>query len=390
MPHAHFYVHEASYFLKSKTGMKKSLLILLHLALFTSLSAQKSNGFKLQAIIGTKLHTGPYEAPAIRQAWPLKSSFLVGFDIAYKRWPAFSLTYLNDRTYTFYNPTRTYPLEYYQSSLYSTLHGNYLGICYQRKNLKYGLGHYWSLFETSVNTTFSSIDYTNRDIALSFAIKAGRMEFEVVKLFRYFWVPGVTRADLQYINMKYRPFRKKHPEGQEKNKRNSIINPVFKIGARGFVVKNTHIPGEGKDILGASFLAGVDFRYKKTPLSFFAERDWWVRFNGGSPYRELKGYVVNSVLGVKYRLPKMRNAFVTVGYDWTTDHNTIYQTWEKIAKGEEKIDLYIYNVKGIAVGVGIPVFKRFDLDLRSILPFRGENIGNPMRYSIGIAYKINP
>lgn len=370
--------------------MKKLILNLLCMTLFVSLSAQKSNGFKLQGIIGTKLHTGVYDAPSPRQAWPLKSSLLLGFELSHKRWPAFSLTYLNDRTYWFYNPIKTYPIQNYTSTLLGSIHGNYVGAYYRRKIFKYGIGHYWSLVENPVNYTFSNINYTNRDIALTFSLNAGRMEFEVVKLFRYFWVPGVKRIDMQYINLKYRLFEKKQSGDQVGSMKNSWIKPLFKIGARSFVVRNTHIPGEGKDILGASFLAGVEFRYKKIPLSLFAERDWWVRLNGGSPYREVKGYVVNSVLGLKYSLPKWRNTFVAVGYDWTTDHNTIYQTWEKIAKGEEKIDLYIYNVKGIAVGIGIPVFKKFDLDFRSILALRGEKIGNPMRYSLGIAYKIYP
>ena len=370
--------------------MKKLILSLLCLTFLVSLPAQKSNGFKLQGIIGTRLHTGLYETYAARQAWTLKSSLLLGFELSHKRWPAFSLTYLNDRTYWFYNPARTWPIQYYTSNLFGSIHGNYLGAYYQRKIFKYGIGHFWSLYEQPSNSTFPDVNFTNRDIALTFAYKTGRMEFEVVKTFRYFWVPGVKRLDMQYINMKYRLFEKKQSGDQEGSMKNSWVKPLFKIGARSFVVRNAHIPGEGKDILGASFLAGVEFRFKKIPLSLFAERDWWLRLNGGSIYREVKGYVANSVLGLKYSLPKLKSAYFSVGYDWTRDHNTLYQTREKIAKGEEKIDLFIYNVKGIAVGIGIPVFKKFDLDFRSILALRGEKIGNPMRYSLGIAYKIYP
>ncbi len=180
--------------------MKSLLIFIFCTSIFQTIPAQGLKDLSLQGIIGTKLHT--YAGPYGRDAREVVSSLLAGFEIQYKKWPAFTFTYLNDRTYTFHNIERVYPIQYYQSNLFKTIHGNYLGISYQRKNLKYGLGHYWSIVEHSTNFTFPYIDFTNRDIALTFALKTGRMEFEAVKLIRYFWVPGIRRPDLQYINIK--------------------------------------------------------------------------------------------------------------------------------------------------------------------------------------------
>jgi hypothetical protein len=359
--------------------------------LFSSfvLISQTGKDFVFQGIIGTKLYTDSYEVTSIDNAWQLKSALSLGVELYYKKWPMLSISYLHDRAYQLYAITNQNP-SLAESNLFSSSRGNFLGIYYHRKNLKYGFGHYNNLHENSVNYIFPNETFKKRQIALSCALKSGRMEFELVKLFQYHKLFSVFNIDLQYINVKYKLFNPQNTPMRATYKGDNKTQLTFKIGLRGFPVRNDYLPGENKKRVGSSFQTGMELKFKKINTALFAERDWWLRLNGGSLRREVNGYVINSVLGIKYSLPKLKNTFVSVGYDWTTDHNTINQTWEKIAKGEEKVDLYFYNVKGIALGVGIPVFEKFDLDVRSILPLRGEKIGNPMRFSLGIAYKINP
>jgi len=257
--------------------------------------------------------------------------------------------------------------------------------------MKYGIANYNSLHEDVVNYIFPNVNFVKSQIAFSYAIKLGRAEFEVVKLIQYKKLFAVFDIDLQYVNIKYRLFDAKNVSVSKLPKKGTKTSLAFKIGLRGFPVKNDYLSGEDKKRLGASFQTGLEWKFKKINTSLFADRDWWVRLNGGSPYRDVNGYVVNSVLGIKYSIPKLNDAFVSIGYNWTTDYNTIYQIWDEVYSGNRKrVDLYFYNVKGIALGLGIPVFEKFDLDLRGILPIRGEKIGNPMRFSLGLVYKINP
>ena len=371
--------------------MKKYLIAVLYFYSFYPSYAQNLKSFSAQAIIGTKLHTDNFEGPPIDDAWQLKSSLLLGVEITYRKWPQWSFSYLHDRTHFLYNKERPYPLlNYHDSNLFSSLKGNFWGLYYRKKHFKYGLGYYKSLHEDAVNYIFPGVVFLKQHVALSFSFVSGNAEFEFVKLFQYKKLFSVFGIDNQYFTVKYRLFGKKEGFPRVKTKENAKTSLIFKTGMRGFLVKNTLFPGEQKDRFGTSFLAGIEFKFKKINTSLFVERDWWLRLNGGSPYREIKGYVVNSVFGLKYSLPKLKGTYVSFGYDWTTDYNTINETWEKISAGEEKVDLFYYNIKGLAVGVGFPISRKFDIDLRGILPLRGEKGFNPMRYSLGVAYKIYP
>lgn len=378
-------------FLGRHIFMKHLLLLLFLTNGCCLLSAQAFQNFNIVGILGTRLYTDNDEGPSIGEAWRLKSSLSVGFEISHKKYPGFSLSYLYDMGYVIDNRIYQPPVSSYISNLISYSRGNYYGIYYQKKNLKYGLGYYKNLHEGGVNYTFVSNPFAKKSVALSIALTSGRAEFELVKMFQYHQLFAVFGIDLQYINIKYKLFGKKDAPPLSKSNRNSKTLLAFKVGLRGFPVKNNYLPGEDEKRVGASLQTGIELKFKKIHTALFVERDWWVRLNGGSPTRDLNGYVVNSVLGLKYSLPKWKNAFITAGYDWTTDYNTIYEIRDEVYSGNrDRIDLFYYNVKGIALGIGVPIFKKFDLDFRSILPLRGEKIGNPMRYSLGIAYKIYP
>jgi hypothetical protein len=369
--------------------MKKYATIIFLLSAIYGSSAQVFKDFSAQMVLGVKLHTDNYEGPNIDEAWQLKSSMLLGFEGSYRKWPRLSFSYLHDFTFFLVNPVRSNPISTEITNLHSSAKGNFLSIYYRRNRFKYGLGHYSSLHEDIVNYIFPN-GFLKQHIAFSVSFVSRKAEFEFVKLYQYKKNPSLFAIDNQYFTIKYKIFGKKQGFYTITPKENTRTTLTFKTGIRGFAVRNTHLLGEHKDRFGTSFLAGIELTFNKINTSLFAERDWWLRLNGGSPYRDVKGYVVNSVVGLKYAAPRLKGAFVSFGYDWTTDYNTIYETWDKIKTGEAAVDLFYYNVKGLAVGIGFPVSQKFDIDLRGILPIRGEKGFNPMRYSLGMIYKIKP
>jgi hypothetical protein len=274
------------------------------------------------------------------------------------------------------------------TNLFSSTRGNFLGIYYTRKRLKYGLGHYNNLHESIINYLLPYTPFLKRHIAGSICLHSGRAEFEFVKLFQYKRVPTLFSIDNQYFTLKYKIFGKKEWVPSFARKENKKTALSIKLGMRSFRVRNTPVIGERKDRFGVSYLAGIEWKLNRINTSFFAERDWWLRLNAGSPFRDVQGYVTNSVVGIKYHFSKLRGTFLYFGYDWTTDYNTIYETWAKIDAGVEKVDLFYYNVKGLMGGIGFPVTEGFDVEYRGIFPLRGEKGFNPMRHSLGIIYKV--
>jgi hypothetical protein len=174
------------------------------------------------------------------------------------------------------------------------------------------------------------------------------------------------------------------------SEKTTIKTPNLKVlvGARSFLVNNAVYNGEVNNKIGLSFAIGVEYIIRKINTSFYVERDWWLKLNGGSSTRDISGYMSNSIIGVKYHIPRLKNIYLNFGYDFITDHNTLLTTWDKINKGLENKDFYYYNVKGVCLGLGMPISKTINLDIRGFIPTRGESKFNRMRQSIGVSYNI--
>jgi hypothetical protein len=130
--------------------------------------------------------------------------------------------------------------------------------------------------------------------------------------------------------------------------------------------------------------------FERYNLSLNFERDWWLTVNGGSFIREIKDYVSNSVICVKYH-HKLKNGHLLkygLGYDWITDDATKYETRAAISQGIERKNLWFYNVKGISLSTDFALSKRVNIEIRHIIPVIGEKEFNKSRSSIGFLYKI--
>ncbi|MCY7330328.1 MAG: hypothetical protein LH618_17385 [Saprospiraceae bacterium] len=103
----------------------------------------------------------------------------------------------------------------------------------------------------------------------------------------------------------------------------------------------------------------LELSVKKINTSLNLERDMWVSANGGSFQRELKGLVVNSIVGVRYH-------------------------WKLKNEKRLRFGLYHYNIRAISASVA----KRWDVEIRHIKPYRGETGYNAQRTSVGIIHRL--
>ncbi|MDO8366581.1 MAG: hypothetical protein Q7T20_07295 [Saprospiraceae bacterium] len=361
--------------------MNKLNIFIFLLSSSTMLFSQKLNDTHLSLIVGTKLFTDDYEGPAISKAWQLKSGLIVGLAISHPKFPHLAVQYFHDEHFLIYAFDRDSISP--STNFFSRTTGNFLGVQYKRKKIIYGIGYYGSFHQDLFNYVILNLKSKKKHVALSFGFELGRTEFEIVKLIQYSKLISVFQIDNQFVSLKYHLCEKKQNKIKSEEQDFKLL-----IGSRIFAIQNDHLNGEIRNKVGLSFSAGIEYKIKKINTSLYVERDWWMKFNGGSDKRDVSGYVSNSIIGAKLYVPKLNNFFITGGYNFITDNNTLFETWRKIQNGLEKKSLYYYNVKGFCIGFGIPIINNLHLDLRGFIPIQGEKKFNPMRQSLGLTYNI--
>jgi hypothetical protein len=200
--------------------MKKLLLFLLFLEI-NSVNGigQKFNDLRIEPIVGVRLNDYNFQNPEFPVAFQIFSTPILGAEIQVKNSP-FSLTYLTDRTYTIYNAIVT---EHGISNLTGKSIGNLIQFKYQRKILRYGIGHYW-LFHEDFSNYLISFSKRTRHLSFSIDIPMDNVEIEYLSLVKYTRGLGIGRFDLQSINFKYH-FNQKNKEGKS-NKKNVTLNLI--------------------------------------------------------------------------------------------------------------------------------------------------------------------
>jgi hypothetical protein len=361
--------------------MKKSTLFICSLIISSTLFSQKLSDAHLRLIVGTKLFTDDYEGPLTSEAWQLKSGLIAGVELSHRKFPHLTIQYLHDDHFLIYAFNR-YSISP-STNFFSRTTGNFIGGYYKRKKMIFGIGYYGSVHQDLFNYVILNLKVKKKHVALTFGFELGRTDFEFVKLIQYSKLFSVFQIDNQYLSIKYHLWDKKQNKIKSKEQNFRLL-----IGSRLFAIKYDHLNGEINSKVGVSFCTGMEYKINKINTSLYVERDWWVRFNAGSENRDVSGYLSNSIIGAKIYIPKLKNTFIKVGYNFITDQNTLFETWKKINNGSEKKSLYYYNVKGICLGFGIPISNNFSLDLRGFIPLQGEKKFNPMRQSLGVIYYL--
>lgn len=160
------------------------------------------------------------------------------------------------------------------------------------------------------------------------------------------------------------------------------------IGSRFFPVKGIEVlPNETFPKFGISPTLGVELLHVKTGLSFNAEKDIWISLNGGSEQRDIKGYIISTLIGFKYHVGLKNNRHLRMGIGYSL-----------IRDLDKKSDVHKngflnYQVKGVGTSFSYEIIKNIDIELKhtfSIKSIDDESLFSPIRFSGGIIYRIQP
>jgi hypothetical protein len=364
--------------------MKLNLLIFFFFATAFGIYGQYLKKFTFSPTVGIRMFNSEFESPDFTQAIEIRLSPSFGIDIRHKKKP-FSLSLYFDRgLYGVFIPDSTITTKTY-TNLTHRIRGNMISLLYHRKMSIFGIGHYGYYHESPLDFFFYSLSRNVRYVNLSYAIRLGNAEIGFIKLFRYSKFFAVRGLPLSSLNIKYH-IQNKTTAQPPRDKYAQRFH--FKLGVRTFMITNNYLLGEEKRRFGVSGSLGAEYLLPRFHTAAFAERDWWFGLNGGSPERQINGYVSNSILGVRFYYGKKLDWNIALGYAAVTDNNLLPITRPQILAGTAKVRLWYYNVKGVSVGFGKKVSPNCVLDLRGIIPYRGEYKFNKMRYSFGANYLL--
>jgi hypothetical protein len=132
---------------------------------------------------------------------------------------------------------------------------------------------------------------------------------------------------------------------------------------------------------------GLEFYVEKLHLSFNIEKDFWLNVNGGSPIREVKGFVSGNFLSLRYhhKLKNERYLRLGAGYSFIRD---LEQYRYITAQSERKFSRY--QLKGIGISASYQVFENADIEIKHTLPLArlNEPFFNPKRLSLGVIWRL--
>jgi hypothetical protein len=342
----------------------------------------QGNFFDIQGIVGTKLQIHENQLPQYPTAFQVVSKPLLGLKISCRTLPV-SVLYTYDVSFAIYN-RKDNPNGI--SNLAQKTSGNLVLGIYERKKSFFELGHYWQKHESFTGFAFG-LDKRSNFIVTGFGLKFGQTDIDFQRRIMYKPLFAVFVPGYNSINIRYHIGRRRD-DGHNFYPKSLKLNLL--IGFRLFPIHQDPQPGEDFSLLGTSLHLGAELLITKLNVSINLERDWWLALNGGSYTREIKGYVSNTILGVRYHLPlhDEKTMKFGLGAAFITDNNTLYETRININPGPYSVRLWYYNVKGISLSVSYPITKQFDVEARQIISYAGEKGYNPMRSSVGVIYRI--
>jgi hypothetical protein len=249
-----------------------------------------------------------------------------------------------------------------------------------------GLGHYWSRVE-NINHHENPGAYVSRakGIQLLFATRLA-------------WIDVEFRSKVQYspdFSAVLSPnnsicFKASLTKVDSSHQNKLIINGL--IGSRIFINDSEVLPGEDfNTTISLAPLLGLEVMFNPIKTSLNLEKDWWITLNGGSPNRDVKTYVASVLIGLRhhFQLKNSKHLRVGLGASYIEDLEIKRNSSSIPVQDRDKVKNW--QVKGLGISLSYELFNNCDLELKTTLPFIGEEIFERIsRTSVGIIYRHNP
>lgn len=366
--------------------MRSFLFILFFFLSCTLIAQEKERKFIIHPILGVRIHNDQQEEISSAKPPQYLTTSVFGLEIKNKKYPL-SISFQKDYNQFF----RSYiGQELYEPWIFNEIwEEDQIQIYWYLKHISLGLGHYWKRRSNELAHWVPGAFVTKRQgIQVSVTYPTQWLDIELRTKLQYTpgfaGLVGLNNYSLLFL---YRIGAKRTATSELKF---LTVNGI--IGARSFLHNIDLIPGEEfNKSIGIAPALGIELLFNPIHLSLNLEKDWWLSFNAGSPYRDLRGRIYNSSIGIKYHhlLKNGRHLRFGLGRSWIEDSEIILENLS--ASPDYLNELGNFEVKGIGVTFSYEILPHTDLEVKTLLPTIGEKIfENRSRTSLGIFYRFNP
>ncbi|HRD81873.1 MAG TPA: hypothetical protein PLL53_14010 [Saprospiraceae bacterium] len=344
---------------------------------------------QIRPVIGARNHTDGWVG--FRTSGPryVISSVLLGVDISLDSLPI-SMAFHRDWSNEYFD---VFTMRELGISQKQTWIENHLLFKYRmKKKNAIGIGYYHMKRENIAHHTFNS-NRDNKGLLLSYSQKLDWLSIELRNKISLQPIFGFIVDDVLYSIVMTYTIHDPTNEKDENHKAKSKIAVNGLLGTRFFSTKGmTIIPNEDFDKIGISPTIGIEILDRKSNFSLNLEKDIWISLNGGSPFREVKGYLNSTFIGIKYHLALKNERHIRMGLGYSMIRDLDKTRYLVIPSPYNTDGLVNYQVKGIGVTASYELFKNTDIELKHTFPIRSLNepLFNPTRFSAGIIYRAHP
>lgn len=345
---------------------------------------------RIRPVIGNRNYTDGLVGLRPASSPYIIGSLLIGADISFCHLPV-GISIHRDWSIDYFD---VFSMQELGISLKQTWIENHLLFKYQiKKDNAIGIGYYHMKRENLVHHTLGRSNRDYKGILLSFSQKLDWLSIELrnkISLTPSFgFLVDNALYSLAFTYTIHAPTNEKDENHKAKSK--IAVNGL--LGTRFFSTKGmTIIPNEDFDKTGISPTIGIEILDRKSNFSLNLEKDIWISLNGGSPYREVKGYLNSTFIGIKYHLALKNERHIRIGLGYSMIRDLDKTRYLVIPSPYNTDGLVNYQVKGIGVTASYELFKNTDIELKHTFPIRSLNepLFNPTRFSAGIIYRAHP
>lgn len=372
-----------------KNGKNPCLIFFFLFFTPLALSAQKKS-IKFKPLIGVRIFDdknigGVAHGKRARR----QTALTVGFEIESNEHPI-SLSFQRDYWAELYPFNSVDTVAFLPSLLISSERIDHVILYWQRKRKTFGIGHYWRTIESLGTHTFPG-GASNKYKGLEFSIahSLSWIDIEYRQRINYSPIFELVSRSLGSLHFIYKiGSQDESTSANEKYNNKILVNGI--LGSRFFCPKGIEtISGEQLDFIGVSSVFGLEFLWKKHNLSFNLDKDFWIGINSGSFSRNLKGYISNTALGIKYHQELKKGVHLRYGLSatWIDD----YQNNRDNRGPNPKVIKLRYSDFGIGANVSYEFQKDWDIEAKHTFTLvDDESTFTLRRFSIGLIHRINP